>query len=175
MIEKQVFVQSPIIAALRSAYFLIIVFLIVLVFKLFSMLPLSFTFLIEVFFIVYGLVLLISLFRKKKTITCDSSGCQVQARNYWQHFGETYYFDWSEVTETLFLSVGSDNSGTIFAAVVNGQQRKLLHKESNSSKSFDDFIALVNQATPHLPYIWTKDADNLKGLEKDGWFNKVAR
>jgi len=176
MIEKQVFVQSPIITALRSAYFLIILFLIALVFNFFFPGPFSITFLIEVFFIIYALVLLTSLFRKKKTIICDSIGCQVQAKNYWEGFGKTtYHFNWSEVTETLFLSVGSDNSGSIFAAVVNGQQIKLLDKESNSSKSFDNFVALVSQATSHLPYIWTKDSDNLEVIEKDGWFNKVPR
>lgn len=138
--------------------------------------------LIGIGFGIFAVGLLVFSFDKKKTITFDSAGCQVQTKSYWKSFEETYNFKWSEVTATkvIFTEVyggdGGDNlKRTHFEVVAHGQARELKQWDRFSSKSFDRVIALVNEATPHLPYLWVKGMTNVEGMEKAGGFSQVSR
>jgi hypothetical protein len=83
------------------------------------------------------------------------------------------------LTKVGFTEVHGGDGGylnrTHFEVVANGQERELKQWDRFSAKSFDRFVALVNEATPHLPYIWVKDIDNVEGMEKVGGFIKVPR
>ncbi len=173
MTKKQVFVESPLKLALLAMLFILPVLMILIVVFAPSI---PIIVLIGICFGIFALGLLVSSFYKKKTITCDSVGCKVQAKHYWKSFGETYDFKWSEVTDTkIIFTEWEDLTRTHFEVVANGQARELKQWDRFSSKSFDSLIAMINEATPHLPYIWVKDINNVEGMEKAGMFSKVPR
>ena len=178
MTKKHVFVESPLKLALFAMPILSSV-LTILTVAFSPTIPIIVY--IGIFFGTFGLGVLICSFYKKKTITCDSVGCQVQTKHHWESSGETYDFKWNEVTLTRvgFIEVQSGEGGylsrTHFEVVANGQERELKQWDRFSSKSFDRLVALVNEATPHLPYIWVKDINNVEGMEKVGGFSKVPR
>ena len=178
MTTKQGFVESPLkLALFAGPIFSSVLTILTVVFA--PSLPIIAY--VGIFFGVVVLGMLICSFYKKKTITCDSVGCQVQAKHYWESFGEAYDFKWSEVTVTkvilneIYGGDGDSLKRMHFEVVANGQERELKQWDRFSSKSFDRVVALVNEATPHLPYIWVKDMNNVEGLEKVGRFSKVPR
>lgn len=62
-----------------------------------------------------------------------------------------------------------------FWVVVNGEAKRLLRRYWFTADTLNNFVALVNQATPHLPYVWIKDEAPLEVIEKVGRFKKVRR
>ena len=178
MNQKHVFVESPLKLAL---------FVMPIVSSVLTILTVVFApsmpaiFYVGIFFGTFAVGVLICSFYKKKTITCDSVGCQVETKHHWESSGEGYEFKWSEVTLTKvsFTEVSGGDGGylnrTHFEVVANGQERELKQWDRFSSKNFESFVALVNEATPHLPYIWVKDIANVEGMEKVGAFIKVPR
>lgn len=125
----------------------------------------------------YTLILVVSSFNRKLTITCDASGCQVSSKIFWQRSGTIYSFKWSEVTETKFerFYASTSTKQMFFWVVAQGQPRRLLQREWFNADSLDNFVALVNQSTPHLPYVWQKGGPTLGVIEKVGRFSKVLR
>jgi hypothetical protein len=178
MTQKHVFVESPLKLALFAMPIVSSV-LTILTVVFAPAIPIIVY--VGIFFVTFALGVLICSFYKKKTITCDSVGCQVEAKHLWERSGETYHFKWSEVTLTKvsFTEVHGGDGGylnrTHFEVIADGQERELKQWDRFSSKSFDRFVALVNEATPHLPYIWVKDKGNVEGIEKVGEFIKVPR
>jgi hypothetical protein len=178
MTKQETFVESP----LKLAFFAMLIVSPVMAIVTGLVVPsIPIIVLIGICFGIFAIGLLIFSFDKKKTIILDSMGCQVQAKRYWTRFEETYDFKWSEVTATKVIfheADGGDGDNlerTHFEVVANGQARELKQWDKFSSKSFDRIIDLVNEATPHLPYIWVKGITNVEAIEKAAGFSKVPR
>ena len=178
MTKKEIFVESPLKLALFAMLILSPVMAIVTGI-MYPSIPIIVR--IGIGFGIFAIGLLVLSFAEKKTITFDSVGCQVRAKHYWKSFEETYDFKWSEVTaaRVIFYEADGGDGGTStrthFEVVVNGQARELKQWDRFSAKSFDRVIELVNEATPHLPYVWVKGTTNVEGMEKAAGFSKVSR
>lgn len=178
MNKKETFVESPLKLALLA---MLIVSPVIAVVTGIAVPSIPIFALIGIGFGIFAIGLLVFSFDKKKTITFDSVGCQVQTKSYWKSFEETYDFKWGEVTATkvIFTEVdggdGDNLKRTHFEVVANGQARELKQWDRFSAKSFERIIELVNEATPHLPYIWVKGIANVEGMEKTAGFSQVSR
>ena len=122
------------------------------------------------------LFLLIGFF-SKETVRWDSDGCSIEKIDFWGLREDGDYFRWNEVTETTFTSYSTSETSMIFEVKANGQTHQLF---SDTSKNFGNKIKFVNEATPHLPYIWgtersLKTIEKLEAIEKIEYLYKVPR
>lgn len=176
MIEKQVFVENPIGSA--PEHILILCAFVFLWFgNSFLPEPLSNTILIFIFGGTYLLFAIITSIQPKLTITCDSAGCEVNSKIFWQRVGTTYQFKWAEVTETKFerFATSARAKPMFFWVATHGQAKRLLRRSWFAADQLESFVSLVNQATPHVPYVWVKDETNHNVMEKVGKYRKVPR
>ncbi len=132
--------------------------------------PIVFGIGLSVFFLLIG-------FFSKKIISWDSFGCTIEKIDFWGLRVDTDYFRWNEVTETTFASFTTTETLMFFEVKANDQTHQLL---TETAKEFNNIIKLVNEATPHLPYIWvTKNRlvaiEKLEAIEKIEYFYKVPR
>jgi hypothetical protein len=125
----------------------------------------------------YAMFLMVSSLQKRLTLTCDSVGCEVSSKMFWQTVGKTYSFKWSEVTDTKFerFATLGQSPSMFFWVVTQGQAKRLLRRSWFASDQLKSFVALVNQATPHLPYVWVTEETTRQAIEKVGKFRKVPR
>ncbi len=139
-------------------------------------------FVIVILGIMIAIVLLlffIRSFAKKRTVTCDSRSCDIDTTNFWNTFHESESFVWSDVTDTSLTEEYVDKSArSIFVDVESGgRMRRLLSSHQASRDTFHELIKFVNDATPHLNYVWekTKDFGDRQVVVEVHGFSKVAR
>ncbi|HKO97813.1 MAG TPA: hypothetical protein VJU86_12520 [Pyrinomonadaceae bacterium] len=175
MIEKKVFAERPFGSV--PEHILIMCGVVVLWFgNSFLREPLPPKVLILIFGGGYVLFFLVSGLSRNLTITCDSLGCDVQSKFFWQRAGKDFSFKWAEVTETKFKRARvSSTTAMFFWVVASGEPRRLLRRDWFAADTLEDFVALVNESTPHLPYVWVKDALAPNVIDKVGQFRKVRR
>lgn len=103
-----------------------------------------------------ALFVLIASFLKQRTVICDSRGCEIWTKRFWSGKQETDRFEWKDVTSTRVDEIDIGESTSLrFEIKARGKTRGFTMKHI-FSRSFDKLITVVNQATPHLPYIWVK-------------------
>ena len=120
----------------------------------------------------FAFCFLLIIFEEDTTIICDEVGCTVKKKRFWQSSGKSYGFGWNEVSETEYYA--DAETSREFYIEVDGVKRKLL----TADFSFDDtdyFIETVNQATPHLPYVWEKNDGLIASTFEGRRYSKVAR
>ncbi|HMS39148.1 MAG TPA: hypothetical protein PKE69_02900 [Pyrinomonadaceae bacterium] len=120
----------------------------------------------------FAICLLLIIFETDTTIICDEIGCDVKKKTLWGSFSENYGFKWSEVSETEYFA--DAESSREFYVEINGVKRKILTTEF-SLNDFDYFIETVNQATPHLPYIWQKNDGLVASTFEGRRYGKISR
>ena len=122
--------------------------------------------------ITFALCSLLIIFEKDTTIICDEVGCTVNEKKFWQHFGESYGFQWNEVSETEYFA--DTDTSREFYVEIDGIKTKLL-TGNFSLDDFDYFIETVNQATAQLPYVWEKGDGWISSTFQNRRYNQVAR
>ncbi len=122
--------------------------------------------------LIFSVCFLFIVFEKDSIIVCDQNGCTVKEKRFWQSSGESYSFRWNEVSETEYYA--DTDTSRAFYVEINSVKRKIL----TSNFSFDDtdyFIETVNQATPHLPYIWERNEGVVASAFEARRYTKVGR
>lgn len=122
--------------------------------------------------ITFAVCFLLIFFDKDTTIICDGVGCTVNRKKFWQHSGESFGFQWNEVSETEYFA-DADTSREFYVEI-DGAKTKLLTGDF-SLDDFDYFIETVNEVTPHLPYVWEKGSGWLSSTFENRRYDKVAR
>jgi hypothetical protein len=125
----------------------------------------------------YALFFVVTALQRFLIVTCDSAGCEVNSKFFWQAAGKTYSIKWSEVTDTKFkrIATSAKSSSVFFCIVTDNKVHRLFRRNWFAADQLEKFVALVNQATPHLPHAWLKGETNLQVLEKVGKFKRVLR
>ncbi len=120
----------------------------------------------------FAICLLLIIFETDTIIICDEIGCNVKKKTIWGSFSENYDFKWNEVLETEYFA--DAESSREFYVEINGVKRKILSADF-SFDDFDYFIDTVNQATPHLPYVWEKNDGAIASMFEGRRYAKIAR
>jgi hypothetical protein len=114
-----------------------------------------------------------------RTVACDSTGCEVTTGSKWGK-SQSDSFKWHEVTGTgvakQVISTGKGRQ-TVFYFGVGVEGREILLLRSGT-KDFADLMSVVNERTPHLPYVWvgSREIDNRQVMQEvANSYYKVAR
>lgn len=122
--------------------------------------------------------------QKESVITCDADGCSIESKTFWTSRKQTTEFLWRDVTATKFILTPSFESTAEvhFEVDAEGETIEILRSTIKTSNQNDNIIAFINEATPHLPYIWVKlsrtlvkDVSNFEEMEKAGDYSKISR
>lgn len=114
-------------------------------------------------------MLIIWLTMKKCTVAVDLVGCEITIK---RPFGqaETKCFEWKNVTSTsIYTRTYHGEGGKVvehtFKASIRKRSFDLITRGTASRRDLVKLMAMVNAATPHLPYIWeerwAKDTRNI--------------
>jgi hypothetical protein len=102
--------------------------------------------------------LIIWLTMKKCTVAVDSVGCEITTK---RPFGqaETKSFEWKNVTSTsIYYEIYYGEGGKVveytFKVSIRRRSFDLISRGTVLKRDLVKLMALVNAATPHLPYIW---------------------
>lgn len=119
----------------------------------------------------------------KKKVVCNAEGCQILVSNFWNASRDFDSFRWNEVTDTNVIEaeVAKLDGGIIttyfFEIEVGEQKKRLLNHKMSAKKTISELIALINEATPQLKYVWEKTADfgDRQVIVEVQKYSKVAR
>ncbi len=187
--ETKTFSEQPLRYAIKTAVFGAVLFTIIAVVLNVFPLPVdddgndqTELFLIMVLgseVIVILILFLVRSLMKKTTVTCDSESCDVYTTNFWNTYHKSESLVWSEVTDTNLNEERVDKgAATVFIDIeVRERTYRLLSQYLSSVNAFSGLIDYVNQATPHLNYVWEKTSDfgNRQVIVEVRNFSKVAR
>ena len=143
-----------------------------------------FVLLLIIFSIFVFITFLILSFQNRTTVTYTAKGCDIRQSNFWNFYPTSYSFLWTDITDTnivedstQFETDGGTISAYFFEAYFGEWNKKLLNLTQSTDKTVSDFIKYINDATPHLKYVWEKGS-NFGGrqviVEVYG-YSKVAR
>lgn len=137
---------------------------------------------LSIFSGLFLLTFLVLSFQARKTLKCDYEGCEIVLKNVWRDVGFLTQFKWSEIKDTnIFEQDVEVSEGVVtiysFAAENKDGHINLLDLKTSSKKNIEGLIDYVNKATPHLKYIWVKDAEVGSRLAVDSvyGYSKVGR
>lgn len=129
--------------------------------------------------LIFLMLFLIRSFTRKRTVICDSKGCDIYTTDFWNTSYESENLLWSEATDTNIIEEYIDKSAkTIFIVVeVKNRPKRLMSQYLSSRRTFSELVEFINQATPHLNYVWKKNSDtgDRRVIVETRNFSKVAR
>ena len=125
-------------------------------------------------------------FTPNRKVVCNSEGCEIWIGNFWNRNENFDCFKWNDVTETEFVEeflgslTGSAKYRLIavsFKILTNQKSYRLLTLKRSKKKTIDELVKFVNEATPHLKYVWEKPSDfgNRQVIVEANNYCKVAR
>lgn len=170
--DSQIFVENPFRSLkIIAPVFVLFLLLVVVIFGFYGVTPKgrsqgisSEGFIFMIFFavtVVLAVTILAMSFTRKKIVTCDTNGCQVQTTNYWESYHESDSFRWSEVTDTNLVEefFGKGQFAVVIEVKAGHQPKRLLSNKLSAKEDFNELLKLINQQTLHLPHVWKEASD----------------
>lgn len=125
------------------------------------------------------IIFLVAGFSEKRTVTCYPKGCDINSTNFWNTYYKSESFGWREVSEINLGEqyIGKGGYVAYLEAIVRHQPRRLMTRHRYSKNAFDALVEYINEATPHLPYVWEKPANfgDRQVIDEIKGFSKVTR